>query len=141
MSETQEELPGMERRDLPEIEQAAERYRKVRDERCALSKKESEAKASLIAVMMKAGRSFYSYNGLTVELSNVENVKVKSSKDEDDHPNGSSTPRRAAAASSDHDVRIDEQPQEEEHEPVVICACGHPASEHEPNGADRKSVG
>src|SRR5262245_37844224 len=124
----------MERRELPEIEQAADRYRKIRDERCALSKKESEAKSALIQVMMKANRTFYSYNGLTVELSNVENVKVKSSKDEDDAPNNG-RPRRQTAHSSHSDVIIEEQPQEEEHEQIAMCACGHPASEHEANGA------
>lgn len=79
----QEELPGMEARDVPEIEQAADRYRQIRDERCALSKEEAEAKAALIQVMKNKGRQFYSYNGLNVQLSNQENVRVKS-KDEDE---------------------------------------------------------
>lgn len=140
MGETQEQLPGMERRDLPEIEQAADRYRKVRDERCALSKREAEAKSALIQVMLKAGRSFYSYNGLTVELSNVENVKVKSNKDEDDEQ--PMRPRKAAAA-ADRDVRIEEQsetqqetePESEPQAQVVICTCDHPGDDHEENGA------
>lgn len=83
----QEALPGMERRDDPEIEQAAERYREIRDERCALSQREADAKSALIQVMQNKKRSFYSYNGLTVQLSNQPNVKVKA-KDEDDEPSG-----------------------------------------------------
>ncbi|MGH8529335.1 MAG: hypothetical protein ACRETN_05760 [Nevskiales bacterium] len=77
----QEDLPGMESRDLPEIEQAAERYRQVRDERAALSKLEGERKAKLIQTMISNGRSFYSYNGLIVELSQKENVRVKSKEE------------------------------------------------------------
>src|SRR5262245_6133214 len=84
----QEELPGMEARDVPEIEQAAENYRKIRDERCELSKRESEAKSALIQVMKNLGRSFYCYGGLKVQLEHVDNVKVKASDDEDDEPIG-----------------------------------------------------
>lgn len=91
----QEELPGLEARDVPEIEQAAEHYRAIRDERCELSKQEAEAKAALIQVMKKLGRSFYSYNGLKVELAIKDDVKVKSSESEDDEPVGTFTqPRR-----------------------------------------------
>lgn len=74
MGETQEALPGMERRDLPEIEQAAENYRKIRNQRCELSKKEAEAKAALIQAMKNKGRSYYSYNGLNVQLRAVESA-------------------------------------------------------------------
>jgi hypothetical protein len=91
---TQEELPGMEARDVPEIEQAAENYRKIRDERCELSKRESEAKAALIQVMKNLGRSFYQYNGLKVQLEITDNVKVKSSDDGDEEPTGTFTSRK-----------------------------------------------
>jgi len=130
----QEELPGMERRDLPEIEQAADRYRKIRDERCAMSKRESEAKSTLIQVMMNAGRSLYSYNGLTVELSNVENVKVKSNKD-DDYDEPATKRRQQRQQSPPTDVKIEEQSETEPQ--AVVCKCSHSASDHEENGACR----
>jgi hypothetical protein len=82
----QVDLPGMEDRDIPEIEEAAERYRDVRDERIALSKDESTAKQSLIAVMKAHKRSVYSRNGMSITLEEIDNVKVKTAKkdDEDD---------------------------------------------------------
>lgn len=76
----QQDLPTMENRDIPEIEAAADAYVQARDERCALSKIESEKKALLIGILKKHQRSFYSYNGLQVTLSSVDNVKVKTEK-------------------------------------------------------------
>lgn len=80
----QADLPGMEDRDIPEIEEAAERYRDVRDERIALSKDESTAKQSLIAVMKAHKRSVYSRNGMSITLEEIDNVKVKTAKKDDD---------------------------------------------------------
>lgn len=80
----QTDLPGMENRDIPEIEQAAERYRDVRDDRIALTKDESEAKQALIAVMKKHNRQVYTHNGLSITLEEIDNVKVKSAKKADE---------------------------------------------------------
>src|SRR5262245_29595004 len=105
----QEALPGMERREDPEIEQAADRYREIRDERCALSQREADAKSALIQVMQNKQRSFYSYNGLTVQLSNQPNVKVKAKDDDDDEPIGNfKQSRRAAAAAKEIDSQSEE---------------------------------
>ncbi len=92
----QEELPGMEARDVPEIEQAAEIYRRIRSERCELSKRESEAKNALIQVMKNLGRSFYNYGGLRVQLKITDRVNVRATADDDDEPIGTfrSTNRR-----------------------------------------------
>lgn len=78
----QQDLPTLEKRDIPEIEKAAEDYKDARDERMELSKTEAEKKALLIGVMRKNNRTDYSYNGLPVTLSSVDNVKVKSEKEE-----------------------------------------------------------
>jgi len=80
----QEDLPGMEQRDIEAIVQAAERYRETRDERMRLSKLESEQKQDLIAVMKKHDKSYYTYRGLTVALSEEINVKVKAKDDDMD---------------------------------------------------------
>lgn len=77
-------LPGMEDPALAQIEEAAERYREIRDERCALSRKEAEAKGILMEVMKKAGRTHYAFNGWIVTTTVQENVKVKTKDDEDD---------------------------------------------------------
>jgi hypothetical protein len=80
----QVDLPGMEDRDIPEIEEAAERYRDVRDDRIALSKDESTAKQALIAVMKAHKRSVYSRNGMSITLEEIDNVKVKTAKKDDE---------------------------------------------------------
>lgn len=72
-----QELPGMEQREVEDIVAAAERYRECRDERLRQGKLETEAKATLITVMHRHDRTFYSYRGLTVELKKgEEDVKV-----------------------------------------------------------------
>jgi hypothetical protein len=138
----QETLPGMERRDVPEIEQAAENYRKIRDERCELSKRESEAKSALIQVMKNKGRTYYSYNGLNVQLSNQENVKVKSKDEDDEEPIGRFTQasRREPKINTSPATEFIEETQAEEESNIAAaaeCSCGHLAVDHEENGACR----
>ena len=77
-------LPGLENRDIPEIEEAAERYRDIRDDRIAMSRDEAEAKQSLIEVMKKHNRTVYTHNGLSVTLEEIDNVKVKAAKKADE---------------------------------------------------------
>ena len=160
---SQEALPGMERRDLPEIEQAADRYREVRDERCALSKRESEAKATLIQLMQQKGRSYYSYNGLIIQLSNQANVKVKSKDEDDDEPIGAfisrsreveeeagEIPERQAEQEGERErLHADavarwrkERPATEAPDQIEIeidpsmCVCGHEANSHDVDEID-----
>lgn len=90
----QTNLPGLDMAVDPQIEAAAESYREFRDERCALNKKESEAKQTLIHLMQSKGLQFYKYHGLTVVLTAEPSVKVKAKEDEDDD---SITPRKARA--------------------------------------------
>lgn len=80
----QPDLPTMENRDIPEIEQAAEAYRDVRDERCELSKQEATAKQTLITVMKAHKRTVYTRNGLSITLEEIDNVKVKTAKKDDE---------------------------------------------------------
>ena len=140
---SQESLPGLESRDVPEIERAAERYRKIRDERMELAREESEAKASLIQLMKNLGRSFYSYGGLKVQLEITDNVKVKASDDEDDEPVGNfRQPRRKRNA---QDIAEDwmEQAEEviEEQQQAAskddLCLCGHIRDWHDGQGGSR----
>lgn len=52
-TKAQAEIPGTERDGIPDLEAAAEKYRKLRDERSALQRKEEEAKGELLALVRK----------------------------------------------------------------------------------------
>lgn len=55
----QGELPGMEGKHVKEVEDAAELYEEQRDERIALSAKESDALNALVAAMQKHNLTSY----------------------------------------------------------------------------------
>jgi hypothetical protein len=80
----QAELPTMEDRSDEVIEQAAESYRRVRNERITLSKREAELYSALIQTMKNQGRDTYSYAGLIVERSSLDKVKVRKEKEDED---------------------------------------------------------
>ena len=58
----QMQIPGTERKSVPEVEEAAEAYREVRDERCELSRKEKQKKLELLAVMKAHKVKKYKYD-------------------------------------------------------------------------------
>lgn len=75
-------LPGLEPPRIKAIDDAAETYFEVMTDRCKLSKEEDEAKDNLIDCMLKAGQTRYvTADGLTVDVTNKSNVKVKRRKD------------------------------------------------------------
>ena len=55
----QAELPGVERKKIKEIEDAAESYVALRDKRMAILTKEVEAKAALLDTMHKHKLTLY----------------------------------------------------------------------------------
>ncbi len=57
----QQEIPGTERKQHPEIEAAAAAYVDVRDERAELSKRETQKKLELLAVMRAHKLSVYKF--------------------------------------------------------------------------------
>lgn len=62
MARKQAEIPGFERQvENPAVEEAAEAYCKVRDERSAMSKREKIAMHTLLATMKAAGLTKYEY--------------------------------------------------------------------------------
>lgn len=82
----QKELPGMERKTIKEVDDAAEHYVDVRDERMALTEKETAAKDALIDVMKRNKLKVYKNDStvpaLTVILTEGDfNVKVQKAKD------------------------------------------------------------
>lgn len=48
---TQQQIPGTERDEIPKLQKAAEKYRKLVQERMAIQRNESEAKANLTAMI------------------------------------------------------------------------------------------
>ena len=78
-------LPGTDDAQIAEIEQAAEDYVEVRDERQELTRKEVAAKEILHAAMRKYHKTHYSRGGIEVDIITAEEtVKVRIRKGEDD---------------------------------------------------------
>jgi hypothetical protein len=79
----QQDLPGPEfkRESIPEIEEAAENYRALRDERMALSEREANAKKDLISQMTTRSVTVFRYDDSEgverrVTLETKTNAKV-----------------------------------------------------------------
>lgn len=86
--------PGVEVPEIPELEEASERYVEVRDKRMMLTEKEVQARTVLSEVLTQHrgglpkdedGNPFYPYEGKRVILlAGRERVKVKMVDDEDE---------------------------------------------------------
>jgi hypothetical protein len=78
----QGDLPGMEDRLLPDLEEGARAYAEIRDQRMALNKEEAELKANLLALMHKHGKEKYTHDGVEILIVTTdETVKVKITED------------------------------------------------------------
>ena len=64
----QERLPEMDDAEIGEIEEAARIYAGVRDKRIAASRKEIDAKDSLLAALKKHKKKHYHHGGLDCEI-------------------------------------------------------------------------
>jgi len=98
-------IPGTERKEIPEIEAAAEAYREVRDERCELSKQERLKKLELLALMRAHKCTLYRYSdeeGEEHEVAASEDPKVKLRKVETEVIEESAT--KGSTVSDDPDV-------------------------------------
>jgi hypothetical protein len=74
----------IEHRVLQDLEDAAEKYRDVRDQRMALTPRENELKLELLALMKKHKRTVYERDGIHIEvIATEETVKVKIDKPEE----------------------------------------------------------
>lgn len=76
------DAPGMEREKIPELQDAAEDYRLLRDEEIQVGEKAKAAKARLITLMKQHSKTVFGYideegNTRRVDLSVKENAKVK----------------------------------------------------------------
>lgn len=82
MPKKQGELPGVEAPSIPEIDDAADSYVALRDKRMALTEKEIDARAVLIAAMDKHKLTSYRYDDNVVTVEPSEKVHVKKAKEE-----------------------------------------------------------
>lgn len=79
------DLPGLEDRAIKPLEEAAEAYADIRDQRMELGRSETELKSKLLTLMKKHGKSTYHRNGITIDIvSEAETVKVRVKKGGDD---------------------------------------------------------
>lgn len=80
----QADLPGMEDREIKELEALAQNYASIRDRRMALNKSEIELKTTLLALMHKYEKETYSRDGIDIKVVHEEeSVKVRVHHDEE----------------------------------------------------------
>jgi hypothetical protein len=89
------QVPGTERKAIPELEEAAENFRLLRNERMQLTEKETAAQAELVAKMKAHNQTVYRYvddkgNDQKVVLSEVSKAKVAKVRDRDSNESGGS---------------------------------------------------
>lgn len=72
----QSDLPGMEDRRIAGLENAAQDYAEIRDQRQALSQKEVELKGNLLTLMHKLDKTEYHRGNVSISII-VEKEKVK----------------------------------------------------------------
>lgn len=77
-------IEGTEPPSIPAIDAAAEHYVSVRDERCELSKQESEAHDNLLDKMREHGLDKYEFDGHVVTCLSTTKAAVKKKKTESD---------------------------------------------------------
>jgi len=78
----QGQLPGLEDPKIPAIDEAADNYAEVRDERMELTKTEVTRRDTLLRLMQENGLETYRYDGRVVKVVKSEiKVKVVAAKD------------------------------------------------------------
>jgi len=73
-------IPGTEPPSIPEIDEAADVYVELRDNRMGQQKDEAEALEKLTALMHQNSVTTYEYDGKTVTLEALEKVRVRRNK-------------------------------------------------------------
>lgn len=78
-----QDLPGMEDRGIPGLDDAAAEYAAIRDARMDLNKQEIELKSRLKVLMHKHKKTHYAHDGIEIDLippDGEESIKVKIAK-------------------------------------------------------------
>lgn len=85
VKKTTASLPGMEDREIAELQGLALEYAEKRDERMAIGVQEVDLKGKLLAAMKRNHKRSYSYNGVEIDVVTEEEtvkVRVKSTAEE-----------------------------------------------------------
>ena len=83
--ERQDDLPGMEDREIKALHDAALDYAEIRDERQALTLREVELKTKLIDLMHQHKKTEYQKGNISISLVvEKEKVRVRVKKEESD---------------------------------------------------------
>jgi hypothetical protein len=80
-------LPGLEDHAIKPLEDCAEAYANIRDERMALTIRERDLKVATLKLMRKYDKTIYRHAGVEIVLVTGEDdvkVKVKRAEDEDE---------------------------------------------------------
>lgn len=80
----QQTIPDPNKVSLPDLDEAAEEYVSLRDKRMRTGEQETEAGAKLLNLMHAHKIKSYVYDGKEVKIEDVEKVKVKKLKGEED---------------------------------------------------------
>ena len=80
----QKDLPGMEAREIKDLEEKAHEYLKIRNKRQDLTRREVELKTDLLSLMKKHKRKDYERDGIEIHIIvEQEKVQVKIHDDEE----------------------------------------------------------
>ena len=113
-------LPGMEDAGIPEIEDAAYKYAKIRDRRISAGNQEKQQKDLLLALLKKHNKRNYEHNGVTIEIVvESESVKVRVKDEEEESSNAvrdKTQPARQDRADERPARQVSEEPAEAENE-------------------------
>jgi hypothetical protein len=78
-------LPGMEDRSIHELDDVAEQYAEIRDQRMELTEREHTLKGLTLKLMKKHGKTIYRHDGIEITVvPGEDDVKVRVKKAEDD---------------------------------------------------------
>lgn len=83
-AKAQSNLPGMEEREIADLEAKAHEYLKIRNKRQDLTRREVELKTDLLGLMHKHKKKDYERDGIEIHVvTEQETVKVKIHEDEE----------------------------------------------------------
>jgi Tfp pilus assembly protein PilX len=83
MEPTSQHLPGVEGA-IPALEEAAETYANIRDQRMALNAAEANLKTDVLRLMHEHGKRVYQRAGITITIvAEEESVKVRVKRTDD----------------------------------------------------------
>jgi hypothetical protein len=108
------QIPGTQRKEVPEVEQAGEAFREVRDERRALKEKETQKKHELITIMRAHKVRVYKYKDhdgdeIRVELGDGDpKIKLKKTAEAEREVGGGGGGHSAPAEREVHRGLIDQ---------------------------------